>query len=148
MPTGRPTKYNAKLAAEICNGLADGESLKSICEAEDMPNRGTVYCWLGKNEEFSNMYARAKSDMCEDFADEILTIADCDDGDYGYKDTGDGSAKPFLLKENIQRDRLRVDTRKWLMSKLIPRKYGDATKITGDSEAPLVLKITKNDTKL
>jgi len=137
MPGGRPTKYNKRLADKICNALADGKSLRKICNPKDMPNRGTVYRWLGENEKFNNQYARAKREMAEDMAEEILEIADDTSMDMGFKKSEDKDGKgatPFVDKENIQRSRVRIDTRKWLMSKLIPKKYGDKQEIEHSGE--------------
>lgn len=148
MGVGKIKPITEKIENAILFGTANCLGMEEICKPDDMPCTTTVYKYLNENPEFAEKYARAKGDMCERMADEILKIADCDDNDYGYKDTGDGDAKPFILKENVNRDRLRVDTRKWLMSKLKPKKYGDLLKLGGDSEAPIVLQITPNDTKL
>jgi len=120
----RPSEYNKIKAAKICEQLAMGKSLRTVCEDEEMPSVFTVYYWMGKYPEFSEQYARAKQDGAEAWAEEILDIADDGSNDWmsandpenpGYKQNG----------EAIQRARLRVDSRKWLLSKLLPKKYGD-----------------------
>jgi hypothetical protein len=77
--------------------------------------------WLSKNLEFREQYERAKREGAEAWAEEILDISD--DGSNDFYIDEDGTEK--VNHENIQRSRLRVDSRKWLMSKLLPKKYGD-----------------------
>lgn len=103
---GRSTTYTEEIAAVICERIAEGESLRSICRDETMPPQRTVFDWLASNEEFSQQYARAREAQADCYADEIVSISDKGSGD-------------------AQRDRLRVDARKWVASKLKPRKYGD-----------------------
>ena len=105
---GRPTTFSKERAEAICARIAQGEGLKGICRADDMPAAWTVYRWLRMKEhaEFCDMYARAREDQQEHWADEIIEIAD-------------------LASYNVHQARLRIDTRKWLMAKLAPRKYGD-----------------------
>jgi hypothetical protein len=128
LSAGRPSDYTEEIAAQICERIAAGESLSKICTDEEMPCRTAVYNWLDKSKEFADNYARAVEDRAESLAEEILTIADDDSGDYGFKkvrnETGE-SAEVFIEKDNIQRARLRVDSRKWIASKLFPKKYGD-----------------------
>jgi hypothetical protein len=106
MPAGRPSDYTQELADRICAQLSDGKSLRSVCKADDMPSTVTVFSWLRTHEEFLNQYTRAKEESADALTDEMLDIADDVEGD-------------------SQRDRLRVDTRKWIASKLKPKKYGD-----------------------
>ena len=119
---GRPTLYSKKLAERICEQIARGQGLKSICEAEAMPAAWTVYRWLRMEDrrEFRDMYARAREDQQEHWADEIVEIADDATNDWMERE-----GKIVVNSEYINRSRLRVDTRKWLMAKLAPRKYGD-----------------------
>lgn len=121
MPAGRPTDYNTDIADKICEKLSDGESLKAICEPEEMPTRSTIYRWLSLHEEFSDMYTRAREEQAETLADEIIAIADEKTTDWLMDK--EGNERPN--NEAIQRSRLRVDARKWVAAKLKPRKYGD-----------------------
>lgn len=117
MPAGRPTNYNDELAAEICGRIARGESVRSITRDEQMPGLSTIYLWLNKHPKFVEQYTRAKEDSADALADDILHIAD-NDGD-------------------VQRDRLRVDARKWIASKLKPKKYGERLTHSGDEDNPI-----------
>lgn len=119
--TGRPSKFSEEIANEICERIAQGEGLRKIAELEGMPDRRTVFRWLDSNQSFRHQYAQAR-ERCSDFwAEEILQIADD-----GRNDTYvDERGKKKTDWDNVHRSRLRIDTRKWLMSKLHPKKYGD-----------------------
>ena len=139
---GRPSDYTPEIEAKICELIADGKSLREICRADEMPSRETVYAWMAKNQAFSDRYARAVEDRAEKLAEEILEIADDDSGDFGFKKVRneDGeSAEVFIDKDNIQRARLKVDSRKWIASKLFPKKYGDKVQneVTGEGGKPI-----------
>ena len=117
---GRPSDYSEELGTIICHRLIQGESLREICRSDDMPALSTVCLWLSKHDPFSVQYARAKEIQMEHKLEEIFEIADSSADDTTIVD-----GKMIVNHENIQRARLRVDTRKWAMSKLAPKKYGD-----------------------
>jgi hypothetical protein len=116
MPRGRPTKYNPELAAEICDRIASGRTLSAVCRDEDMPKRQTVVEWTLKHKDFSDQYADARRKLLEHWADEVSDIADR------------GKESPGA----VARDRLRVDSRRWLLSKLRPHQYGDRLTVDAD----------------
>lgn len=123
MPAGRPTDYCQEIADRICERIADGESLRAICREENMPNKSSVFRWLSIHSEFSDQYARAKDEQAEGFADELASIADEQDYEPVVVD-----GVPLQVKFDstaVARNRLRIDTRKWVASKLKPKKYGD-----------------------
>jgi disulfide oxidoreductase YuzD len=81
----RPTDFTPALGDRICDQLADGSSLRTICAAEDMPGKTTVFRWLAQAEkrdapeqliEFRDQYARAREAQADALADEIVNIAD------------------------------------------------------------------------
>ncbi len=119
--------------------------MRSVCQADDMPSRVTVFNWLRTNKDFLNQYERAKAESADSLADEILDIADHSVNDYMAKlaEGGDKEAANSikLHPENIQRSRLRVDARKWIASKLKPKKYGDKVSIGGDPDNPIPVSI-------
>lgn len=118
---GRPSDYCEEIADLICERISDGESLRGICSESEMPNKSTVFKWLSIHKSFADQYARAREAQAETMADEILSIADNGENDT-YLDE-DGNAR--TNHDVIARSRLRVDSRKWLASKLLPKKYGD-----------------------
>jgi hypothetical protein len=121
------TKFTGKIADEICERLAGGESLRSICCDEKMPGQTTVFRWLAANEEFRKQYAHAREAQADALFDEILDIADDGANDWMERKSEDGET---LLgwRENgeaLRRSALRVDARKWMAGKLRPKVYGD-----------------------
>ena len=138
-PKGRPSKYSDGLAEEICGLLAEGQSLAEICRRNDMPARATVYRWLADDDGFRDRYARAREAQADRFADEILEIADDATNDWVERHQG-GETIRVVDHEHIQRSRLRVDARKWLMAKLAPKKYGDSVALTGGGGGPMTIR--------
>lgn len=119
--TGRPSDYTPEMGDHICSELADGKSMRLVCASDDMPDKSTVFRWIRTIETFRNQYARAKEESADALTDEMLDIADDTANDYTKTDEDGVKLNP----ENIQRSRVRIDTRKWLASKLKPKKYGD-----------------------
>lgn len=113
MPT--PLPYDPKIGAIICDRLATGESLKTICEGKDseIPCERTVYRWLRQSDDFCQEYARARKDWADAQVEEILHIAD--------------------TEKDAAVARVRIDTRKWAMGKL-NGKYSDKLKHVGGDE--------------
>lgn len=132
---GRPSDYNADIAAEVCARLVEGESLRKICKDDDMPAISTVFKWLAAHDEFVEQYALARDSQADTLADEIIDIAD--DGKRDYTVDEDGHA--VVDHDHIARSRLRVDARKWIAAKLKPKKYGDRIhqEVTGKDGAPI-----------
>ena len=124
---GRPSKYTDKLADKICQMIAQGQSVRSICAEKDMISMQTFFRWLRENDKFREQYARACEERSYMHAEDIIEIADNATNDYMEKLEGDGY---IFNSENVQRSRLRIDTRKWLMSKLNPKVYGDKLDMT------------------
>jgi hypothetical protein len=135
----RPSKFTQKLADIICERIADGESLRLICQSDDMPARSSVFKWLAETKTFSDQYARAREAQADLLADEILTIADDSTNDTLVKERKDGDDYEVANAEWIARSRLRVDARKWLASKMAPKKYGDKVtqELTGADGGPV-----------
>lgn len=127
----RPDPYTREIAAEICKRLAAGESLLQICDDPLMPHRSTVYEWVTNNrDDFADTYARARDAGLDRMADEVLNIAD--DGSNDWMERNDPDNPGWQANgEHQARSRLRVDTRKWYLSKLAPKRYGDKLELSG-----------------
>lgn len=126
MSLGRPTEYSQQVADEICEAISTtNKSLKTICQPENMPAVRTVLYWLHTNEPFLHQYTRAKEEQADFLAEEIIEIADD-----SSNDTIQGEYGPMENREWVNRSRLRVDARKWVASKLKPKKYGDKMDVT------------------
>lgn len=116
--TGRPSDYLPEVAADICSLLADGESLRKVCKRPGMPDKATVFRWLAKHDEFRDQYAKATETRADAIFEDMFDIAD---------DVIPESAE-------VAKARLRIDTRKWALARMNPRKYGD--KVTNELTGP------------
>lgn len=135
MTVGRPSDYTQELADAICAEISHGYSLRTICKAEAMPCVATIFNWFRTQPGFVEQYEKAKAEQADALAEEMLDIADDGTNDWMEKQNKDGSKYEVLNAEHVQRSRLRVDTRKWIASKLKPKKYGDRTILQGDKDA-------------
>lgn len=137
LPPHRPSIFTDALANTICARLSEGESLRHICKDDAMPCLSTVMYWLFDEDKksFLEHYERAREIQAEMLAEELLEIADDSTNDYMTRLTSEGDGVEVVNPENIQRSRLRVDTRKWVASKLRPKKYGDKLDLTTDNKA-------------
>jgi hypothetical protein len=110
-----------KVLGRMCNG----ESLRAICRDVDMPHIGTVLQWVSVHEDLRIQYQAALAIRADTQAEEIIEISDDGTNDYVEKAMRDGTVGVVLQAENIARSKLRVETRKWSMSRMNPAKYGD-----------------------
>ncbi len=128
-PGGRPTEYNQDMAARICEAVAiTTDGLKKITDRiPDFPAVDTIRLWRHRFPEFSAQYADAKRFQAELLAEEIIDIADDVTYDTLLKTDKEGNDYEACNSEWINRSRLRVDSRKWVASKLLPKIYGEKT---------------------
>ena len=124
---GRPTLYSEELGQRICAKLAEGESLRAVCAGEDMPHESTVRSWaIDPNHPISTQFRTAREVAYLRMADEMLEIADDGTNDWMLREGKDGKGTGYDINgEHVQRSRLRVETRKWILSKMLPKVYGD-----------------------
>jgi hypothetical protein len=116
-------KKTPEIIDEILGRVVEGESIVKICgpDRSDLtPSTAAWYKWLDGDKDLVDRYTRACEARAEKLFEEILDISD--DGTNDTISTEDGER---LNAEHIQRSRLRVDSRKWMLSKLQPKKYGD-----------------------
>lgn len=136
----RPSEYTQDIAEAICERIADGESLRAICRDETMPDARTVHRWVAKDEEFRQQYARAMELRANVIFEDVIEIAD----DTADDTTTNADGAEIVNHEHIARSRLRVDARKWFLSKVAPKKYGDRLErleLSGDADNPLHLMV-------
>jgi len=149
MTTGRPCEYTVTIGDAICEALAEGESLRAICAADEMPHRATVFRWLYAVPSFRDQYARARDEQAETLADDIVSIADeqCTmvraDKHGAKADDEAGDVEVVFDATAVARNRLRIDARKWVASKLKPKKYGDKLELGNIDDTPLRVVIGK-----
>lgn len=143
-PPGNQTLYTPELAAEVCERLANGETLLAICRDKHMPSAGGIRSWvLDDREGFADDYARARQLQMDNWADELLEIANDGSNDWMERHERDGSVKMVANHEHISRSKLRIDTKKWLMSKVFPRMYADKLAVTDPDGQSLTVNIVK-----
>lgn len=136
----KPTKYTPELGDQICELIAEGLSLTRVHEklkadgAEYSPTPAVINTWALKIPEFTEQYSRARIIQAHCLADDILAI--CDDGsrDTITRYREDGTEYDAIDHEHINRSRLRVDTRKWYLSKVLPKLYGDRIEVNSTGE--------------
>lgn len=146
---GRPSIFTKEIAEKICERLALGETLRGICIDDGMPDVRTVLGWLvepGK-KEFSHLYAQARLAQAQHLFDELMEIADDGRNDWVQKQLKNGETATVLDQEHVQRSRLRVDTRKWYLSKVLPKVYGDKVDMTTNGkDLPVpILNVRRNN---
>lgn len=143
---GRPNLYTDELGIDICKRLACGESLKSICRDPAMPCISSVMNWLLSDSElhagFLERYDHARRIQAQILADELMDIAD--DGSNDYMERNDPENGGYAVNgEALGRSRLRVDTRKWFMSKVIPKFKDKPEEDTTPKNQPITINLVK-----
>jgi hypothetical protein len=131
-------EYSESVVLSVCAAIADGLSLRSACKLPGMPSTASFMRWLAdeSNAWLREQYARACEERAHVLADEIIEISDeqCTmvraDKHGTNDDDGEGNSEVVFDAVAVARNRLRVDSRKWLASKLAPKKYGD--KVTNE----------------
>lgn len=133
--TGRPTRYSARLARDVCERLAAGESLHAICACVDMPAESTVRQWVVDDRDgFATRFLRARQVQAWQLADDLLDIADAEVPTNSETGCADSAA--------VQQLRLRVETRKWIIGRMLPRVFGD--KLGVDHAGNVALQVVTN----
>ena len=117
----------AEASGKVFELMRSGMSAFKACQSVGVP-QSTLNCWLNDDPDLAAEYARAREDLIEFVAAETIQIADAPVGttDNGSTDSG-----------AVQKQKLQVDTRRWLLSKLAPKKWGDRLELAGDKENPL-----------
>jgi hypothetical protein len=132
---GRPSAYSHARAEEILKLLETGQSLLHICESPDMPPEATVRNWERADVHgFATRYARARDVGLEHMADEMIRLADtCREGvKTRRKVLPDGTVETeTVTADMVERAKLQLDARKWYLSKLAPKRYGDQQPAAG-----------------
>lgn len=119
---GRPTKYSDKLAADFCERIASGKSLRRVCEADDMPVPSTIFMWMREHEDFSKQYAQACEERSDAQHEDLLEL-------------GDQAITTAMAHQGpvsgaiVQAYKLKADNIKWSMSKMKPKKYGEKQEV-------------------
>lgn len=118
---GRPTLYSTELATVICARMCSGLSLNKISKMDDMPHHATIFEWLIKYPDFNEKYREAQGVRAETLMDELVDISD-EPSDHSFRTATDPGG--------VAHRKLQIDTRKWAISKMFPKKYGEKVETT------------------
>ena len=138
-----------KVFEEILEYIEDGKSLRSILKASDMPSSRTFFKWIDDDKEKVKRYARAMEIRADSIFEDILEIADDGTNDFMTITKGDVEYN-VEDREVTNRSRLRVDARKFFLSKVLSKKYGDKLDLTSDGDAlqapkKIIIKVNRRE---
>lgn len=133
-PGGRPETYTKDLGLKICENIAKGQSIRTIVKSKTMPSSSTIFRWLldEDKKEFWEQYERARNIQAELLFEEILEIADTPEEGVTVIEKEDSTEE--RKGDMLGHRRLKIDARKWYLSKVLPKKFGDKTDITSDGQ--------------
>jgi len=134
-PIVRPraySTYNIELGAQVCEAIGDGMLLDEIAKLRGMPSAATIYSWIGKHPEFAVMYEAALMARFDMDCETLKAIAKGQTHPY-VKQTKDKKGNvtettTTHVSEDIECSRLRIETMKWIMTKRLPRIYGEPSR--------------------
>lgn len=131
-PVGRPplevTDYHRDIVEQACELLSDGKTFTYVAKTLNIPRR-TLRDWMDL-PEFAAIYARARELQADAFADKLLQRA------------------RLSTPETWQRDRLEVDTMKWLASKIFPKRYGEKLDVESSGTVEHTVKFVVENRKI
>ena len=136
-------KRTPEIIDEILGRVAKGESINKICgkDRDDwLPSQAAWHQWLCDDADLVEKYARACEDRAACIFEDMLDIADDALRDFRVSDKG-----PVFDAEHVQRARLRIDTRKWMLARMAPKKYGDKIEIGGAGPGGAIVTRTARD---
>ncbi len=144
MTAGRPTEFSQETANKICESIATSpDGIRKICEEAGIAV-STWQRWLAERKELQEQYAHAKEAQADGIFGEIIEIADTVLEGVKTKTTGEGEDAKIetTTGDMVERAKLKVDARKWVVARLAPKKYGDFARneISGPDGGPVELK--------
>lgn len=127
-----------KVFLDIIQQIELGRSIKNILDGDDYPiTRSTFYNWLNDNPERIELYKRATEIRADNIFDDMLELADDGSKDYYYDVNGNGQQSMVA----VNRSRLQLDTRKWVLGRMNPKKYSEKLDITSGGDKLKVVPI-------
>ena len=138
---GRPSEYSKELAMSICDRIANGESLRSICVDLGIPHSTVVGWFIDNKDGVFDHYARARQIQAEHLFEELCDIADDSRNDWMER-----NGYTVADQEAIQRSKLRVDTRKWILARMDSKRYAETSKHehSGKDGAPIQINLIRD----
>lgn len=116
----RAVQYSAKLALDICDQIANGAALTTICAGAGMPHYATVMRWILVHPDFAKDYDRARELQADYLAEQVLEIAD------------KAAVRPNKAKSTAARNQM--DARKWYAGKVRPKRWGDRVDVNVEAQ--------------
>ena len=126
-------RFSKKCFEAMLERIEKGESILAICRDSAMPHASTFYRWLQREPGLVERYRLSREIQADLIFAEILDIAD--DRESDWLAAADPAKPARANTDHIQRAKLRIDTRKWLVAKLAPKKYGDKLALEHDVSA-------------
>ncbi len=132
---------------EVCNRIANGEALSKVLLTEGMPSRPKFYEWIESSQEKINKYARATEMRASLIFDDILEISD--NTELGEKIKSNAQGKEITVGDMIEHRKLKIDARKWVLARMIPKKYGDKVGLehSGEIKTNTTIIVQDNETQ-
>lgn len=120
-----------KVFLDIIQQIELGRSIKNILDDDTYPiTRSTFYNWLNENPERIELYKRATEIRADGIFDDMLEISDDGTKDYYYDVNGNRQQSMVA----VNRSRLQLDTRKWVLGRMNPKKYSEKLDITSGGD--------------
>lgn len=139
--TGRPSKFTKELAIKICDRIAGGESLCAVCRDIGIPEPTVIGWFVDDKDGVFDYYARARKIQGEQMFEDLLNITDDSQNDWMER-----NGHTVVDQEAVQRSKLRVDTRKWILARMDTQRYAETSKQehTGKGGEPLQINIIRD----
>ena len=134
---GKVQAISAALVERVCERVANGETLTAVLRDPGMPSWSSFHRRINSSYDLRAAVARAREAGYARMADDLLEIAE--DGRNDYVERQGRNGKPFIAlnDEHVRRSQLRIDTRKWLLSKVLPARFGERVEHTGAGGGPI-----------
>jgi hypothetical protein len=118
--------YTPETANLVLDELMAGRTLEDICADPDMPSAASVRRWVRDDREgFAARYREAREVGCQVIGDQMLRIVDDRRNDWITWRREDGTMARMLDPQRVNRALARVKTRRWLLSRMLPKQFGD-----------------------
>lgn len=139
-------KFKLQACDEVIENMSQrGMSLRKACAAAGIA-RPTFLDWCKADKDLADRYARAREELIDHIATETLEIADQEPAK-----VIDDKGIVRIDSASVQKQRLQIDTRKWLLACLAPKKYGERIELSGDLDVPVrqsVIDVSKLPTEV
>ena len=121
--------------------MTGGVSLTKACK-ESKVKTSTFRTWINNDNELLARYEKAHVNLVRKMANDIIDIADSPPETYIDQN---GASK--IDPASVSHRKLQIDSRKWLLSKVIPNKYGDSVNVNGNPDQPIKIEVTRKIVK-